>query len=601
MCCGLSAWAGCRPQSHIAPSSAVETTTETTAYQPPHDEGFVGSAACGECHQQIAAAYRAHPMARSIAPVDAAATAALLARGTHVVGQQRVYDVELRDGELLHHERMYDADGEQIYDQAVRMDYVVGSGQRARAYLHQRGSLLFMSPLNWYAQSQAWDLAPGYTGDDPRRFDRRITDECLGCHAGRVATAGRGTNTYHSPPVVEFAIGCERCHGPGARHVALHQAQGKPSADQQAIVNPARLDPDRRESVCNQCHLQATRIPRPGRTDLDFRPGMGLEDVWGVLDAGSDVTADGRTRSVNHVQQMRDSRCFSGSQGRFGCVSCHDPHRLPAPAERDAFYRERCHRCHSESACAETRERRAERGDSCIACHMPRRASSNMAHVSQTDHRVLRRESAEDQPAPDRAPEQLVLFDAAQRRLPEWEQQRCLALGARQYLSKKGERAPRELAPLLARSLEHAPEDGPVLIALGALAAEHGLTARAREHFEAAGKLASAEESALSGLLDLHYLAGDRQSALACAERLLDIDPGDARVRAIRADLLAQSGDSAGAIAEGRRALELNPTLLPVREWLVRTLRQAGHADEAAEQERILRRLRTARPPTRAP
>ncbi|MEZ6138631.1 MAG: hypothetical protein R3C53_27420 [Pirellulaceae bacterium] len=44
---------------------------------------------------------------------------------------------------------------------------------------------------------------------------------------------------------------------------------------------------------------------------------MRLSDVWAVLDFGQGVTADGRTRSVNHVQQMRDSRCFVASEARW--------------------------------------------------------------------------------------------------------------------------------------------------------------------------------------------------------------------------------------------------------------------------------------------
>src|SRR3712207_8836821 len=32
----------------------------------------------------------------------------------------------------------------------------------------------------------------------------------------------------------------------------------------------------------------------------------------------------------------------------LGCISCHDPHRLPDLEERVPYFRERCLNCHSE-------------------------------------------------------------------------------------------------------------------------------------------------------------------------------------------------------------------------------------------------------------
>src|SRR5690606_17052559 len=121
----------------------------------------------------------------------------------------------------------------------------------------RQDDLLFMSPLNFYTEAQQWDLAPGYHPDDPRRFDRRVTEECVSCHAGRVATAGRQVDRFREPVFEEMGIGCERCHGPGAQHVALHDGTSAAEAADDPIVNPATLSTDRRESVCYQCHLSA--------------------------------------------------------------------------------------------------------------------------------------------------------------------------------------------------------------------------------------------------------------------------------------------------------------------------------------------------------
>src|SRR5262249_9486356 len=87
--------------------------------------------------------------------------------------------------------------------------------------------------------------------------------------------------------------------------------------------------------------------------------------------------------------------------GRLGCVSCHDPHRLPPPEERVTFYRGRCLACHGEASCrlGPDARRAAAPGDSCIDCHMPRGDSSNIAHLAVTDHRVVRDPA---RPAPPR-------------------------------------------------------------------------------------------------------------------------------------------------------------------------------------------------------
>src|SRR5260370_5628837 len=137
--------------------------------QPPSLAGYVGSAACARCHTEIAESFKTHPMSRSISRVDPIAEAARLdPQRARVVGKQRVLEVDIDGGIMRHHEKIFDDDGDLIYDQAIPTDYVVGSGRRAMPYLHRRDSLLFMSPLNWYAQSGQRAPAPRYSKHDSR-------------------------------------------------------------------------------------------------------------------------------------------------------------------------------------------------------------------------------------------------------------------------------------------------------------------------------------------------------------------------------------------------------------------------------------------------
>ena len=140
-------------------------------------------------------------------------------------------------------------------------------------------------------------------------------------------------------------------------------------------------------------------------------------------------------RVVSHVEQTQASVCFQRSEGRFGCISCHDPHFSPAPAEKEAFYREKCLVCHADRGCSVPLVDRTKlsAADSCANCHLPSRGLNTVPHTSQTDHRVLRNprivsETSKDIP--------LVLFQTGDRSLPELEQDRAWGL----VLAKDAER-----------------------------------------------------------------------------------------------------------------------------------------------------------------
>ncbi|MGH7202734.1 MAG: tetratricopeptide repeat protein, partial [Planctomycetaceae bacterium] len=172
-----------------------------------------------------------------------------------------------------------------------------------------------------------------------------------------------------------------------------------------------------------------------------------------------------------------------------------------------------------------------------------------------------------------------------------------LGLGAWLHLSKAGRRPSPDLAQFLNRLLDKLPRDGAILTVLGAFALDNRQIERARGYYERARNIPAAEEAALSGLLKVHYFSSEWEQALACADRLIEINPGDARVHAMRADILKALGRRNEGIESAQRALAFNPTLVPVREWLVEVYRQTGRDEERREQEQILRRMRDARPP----
>ena len=93
---------------------------------------------------------------------------------------------------------------------------------------------------------------------------------------------------------------------------------------------------------------------------------------------------------------MRASRCYRESGGELGCISCHDPHRLPDPKERVGYYQGRCQDCHAQRGCSlSPQARRVQQpDDDCTACHMPRSPAGDIAHTAITLHTIPRRSPA---------------------------------------------------------------------------------------------------------------------------------------------------------------------------------------------------------------
>ena len=76
----------------------------------------------------------------------------------------------------------------------ARGDYVIGSGNHARTFLHRNADgRLVQMPVSWYAERGGyWAMSPGY--DRPAHLDfRRVIDAgCMSCHNGYPRAPRRG-------------------------------------------------------------------------------------------------------------------------------------------------------------------------------------------------------------------------------------------------------------------------------------------------------------------------------------------------------------------------------------------------------------------------
>ena len=239
------------------------------------------------------------------------------------------------------------------------------------------GRYLFQSPVSYYTQTKRWDLTPGYETEPNLDFTHEISSGCLFCHTGSVNLVQGTSNEFGEPPFTP--ISCERCHGAAAAHLK-NPVPG-------SIVNPAKLAASRRDSVCEQCHLEGeVRILNPGRDWWDFHAGQATEAVFVTyLRTG----APGTLRAVSQSELLAQSQCARRSGGRLWCGTCHNPHAREA--NRAQAVRQVCLSCHSDLFAAQRHRAAAE----CVSCHMPRLRPTNVAHSAVTDHSIPRIPSAQ--------------------------------------------------------------------------------------------------------------------------------------------------------------------------------------------------------------
>ena len=322
---------------------------------------------CASCHPKEVEGYAASGMARSVGrPIGHPE-----GRVVHDVSGSR-FTIDRSDTGMRHGM----VRGGRVVERNI--PYFVGSGRTGRSYLASVRGYLFQSPVSYYTARGGWAMSPGFDDDPSADFGRPVEPGCLLCHAGSLRPVAGTRNRYQNPPFGSEAISCDRCHGSAGRHLA------KPSRE--TIVNPVRLRPRARASVCEQCHVAGeVRVPNPGLSLADFRPGMELEDVWTVYTLEREQgAAASEMNAASHAELLALSVCAQASNGSMWCGTCHNPHETPDDPKR--YFRKRCIDCHGVALF----ETHAPPTDDCVRCHMPRRDANNVAHSALTDHEILR-------------------------------------------------------------------------------------------------------------------------------------------------------------------------------------------------------------------
>ena len=377
-------------------------------------DGYTGSKACAACHRSIYNAFSRTDMGRSMSTVTPLILSELPNSAAFFdASQNRHFSVSVREAQLYQSEWETDADGNEVFRETQRVEWLIGAGANGIGALVRRGNQVFEAPVTFYSKTRAWALSPGYEDAD-RGFSRPIDAPCIVCHSGRPNPVGGATGQFREPPFEELAIGCENCHGPGEAHVREMQ-EGTSTADSatSSIVNPGKLSPWLADNVCMSCHQTGdARVLQPGKHFQDFRPGQPLDHTIALLMAPPTRESPPRSDLIQQYFSITLSRCYRGSGGKLSCITCHDPHVQPSPADAPAYYRAKCMLCHTDTSCTAPVVKRQQTNppDNCIGCHMPKRDVTEISHASLANHRIV---ATPDEPFPD------VTFQLATPSLPD--------------------------------------------------------------------------------------------------------------------------------------------------------------------------------------
>jgi hypothetical protein len=368
--------------------AALQAATQATP-APPH-KNFVGDAACLSCHRDQGTSYLHTSHHLTSQPANKDSILGSFHEGSNVL---MIADpATATDNPGLYFKMEAKPNG--FYQTAVagwpgqlktrteRMDIVIGSGVRGQSYLYWHGDRLYELPVSYWSDGIRWINSPGFK-DGTMIFSRAVIPRCMECHATFAqARSPDPLSNQYDPASLVTGVACERCHGPGEAHIALHQAQQtgtRVDSSTEAIFNPAKFSRDRQVDLCALCHngIRSEELVPAFSYVLGKSLDNYLHPNEGDLAAHPDVHG-------NQVGLLEKSRCYVSSPN-MSCSTCHDVHH---PERAAAAYSDRCLSCHQVESCGMSKTMGHKIAENCIDCHMP--VESTNAIASETAGQVIR-------------------------------------------------------------------------------------------------------------------------------------------------------------------------------------------------------------------
>jgi len=559
------------------------------------DEGYADAATCAGCHAAEAVGYARTGMAHAFSRPDARNTIESSAKDRqfyHAVSGT-YYELTEQDGKYYQRRWQIGFDNRPENLEELAIDYVMGSGNHARTYLHreQDGTLIEL-PLAWYAEDGGhWGMNPGFDNAHPMTR-RTIAYECMFCHNAYpqippIAHRDLSANPVYGATLPE-GIDCQRCHGPGAAHVKAARTSGVSTQKISSLVlNPIHLSSDRQMEVCEQCHLETTSRPLPDRIrrydqqPFGYKAGQPLASFNSYFARDS---AKGRTDNFEIVSapyRLRQSKCYLKSQGALTCETCHDPHDLHKGANSAPYYANICMQCHATNLPSKVAQHQHPASNDCVTCHMPKRRTEDVVHAVMTDHLIQRRPP----PAKD------LLSD--RQEVPDTPAYAYRGSVKRYLLDREGVAADDNLYNAAAQVIDSSNLQAGIPALTEILRTQHSnqpnffieLGDAMRHTGDLAGGIAAYRQALAQDPLSSRAQrrlgvalgsAGKIDEALAVFDAAIRHEPDNALLWYEQALVESRSGNSRNAIEGLRRALELKPDFADAQNNLGSLLAQTG-------------------------
>jgi len=351
-------------------------------HQPPAAAQFVGTPACGACHETEYRNWQDsdHRHAMEVADSHAVLGNFNDAHFEHFGSESRFFT---RDGKYF-----VETDNAKGELETFPIAYTFGH------YPLQQYLIEFpdgrLQPL-----SISWDSRPAAEGgqrwfhlypdekiahDDPLHWTgafQNWNSRCASCHSTNLQKNYRADTDRYDTHWQEINVGCEACHGPGSQHVAW--ANGKRSLPNSGLtidigkvwepkdgIRPIPQLADTPLStqlqVCAGCHSRRSELQQPDVTH-DYFDNYTLSPL---LDER--YFADGQMREEVYVSgSFLQSRMHAN---HVSCTNCHEPHSGKLRASGNQL----CLQCHQPQT-YQTEKHFFHKEDSagarCVNCHMP--------------------------------------------------------------------------------------------------------------------------------------------------------------------------------------------------------------------------------------
>lgn len=301
--------------------------------------GYVGSDVCRECHEENYRQWSLTPHARM-----------------------------LRDAKKYPEAIAADKFSPEIPFTKRDITHTVGS-HWVQKFLTDIDGELYVLPKYWNIPARDWEP---YSIFNWRAKPYSLS--CYGCH-----TVGLDIKTKG---YVEEAIGCESCHGPGARHAG--------SEDAGDIVNPSDLTKERYDMICESCHTDGMDlIEGVYPFAAGFQPGDTIDNYYTKFFLPKPKSkgwykGDSTYKDRHRMFMFWQSKFYSNQRA---CEVCGFDREKEGEEETFMSRSEFCQTCHYKYLDSMDKHAKHDKNEvGCTDCHAPTVVNGGQRY-SIHDHR----------------------------------------------------------------------------------------------------------------------------------------------------------------------------------------------------------------------